>query len=865
MRAAVFRALVAVPLPAAGREEVTGYATWALGADAPEHLDAIAPAAWIPLRSVRDLVEQLARDGSPDERALARAALARADAGVAAGRGPEPDVAPPARVEGADRDAVRDRLARLERLDPGGGPSEACLRALERGRPPRGLDRLTFVSVAVALLFAELPPGPPGAGDPLVELVERLAVPPDLRGLCDAGWRQGGRSDLLAQIAWCAARAPLAALLSELAAELGSGGDRGLAALLVELAATWRGSSPPRWRDGEPERPPLRSWPRLASARPPTAAEPPRAEVAANGGEHAAPPAAADAEAAPGHDGGETRAEPAAGPRVLQARVDDLSDAGAPVPLERGFRAGGLHRFHVAIAPRRVGWLGVDGESFDDALGPQREALVLTVVLNAVGSAPPAQALQQTQLLLAVGRPAETAFDFELLPDLAEARIELEVRAGQRTIQAATLRGPVASDPAALPAAARIELLLGPKLAHDDALPGRAPFHAAISAGPTGVTACSASALVKLDTSRLDAAARALEEFLADQITADAATAGSLDDPAALETLYGLAVRGGQLYDAIGAEIETRLGRDLSRVQLLLRTETQLLPLELVYDLPAPGPGAALCTNWRKALSTGRCADRFHARAADGNAACVCPSGFWGVSKVIERQLAPDGTFSTDDAAFDTAVGAEATPDADALELLGGGLLAASALVRPPDVERVCKSLRATSGRSRCVTSWREWVETVDEVSPTLLVLLSHTVEDEVVGRALEIGRDDRRAVRQITESYVSRLAAPRLLVLLLGCETAESARELQSFVARFRLRGASLVVGTVASVGAERAPRVAAQLVRALARAARRKRPTTAGEVLLAVRRDLVRRGELTALALVAYGDADWRLGGEA
>jgi hypothetical protein len=98
------------------------------------------------------------------------------------------------------------------------------------------------------------------------------------------------------------------------------------------------------------------------------------------------------------------------------------------------------------------------------------------------------------------------------------------------------------------------------------------------------------------------------------------------------------------------------------------------------------------------------------------------------------------------------------------------------------------------------------------------------------------------------------------LIALLLGCETTVN-DEFQSFVARFRSHGAPLVIGTVCGVLADRAPRVAGEIIRQFATAADRAKPKTAGVVMQDVRRKLLSRGELTALALAVYGDLDWRI----
>jgi hypothetical protein len=544
-----------------------------------------------------------------------------------------------------------------------------------------------------------------------------------------------------------------------------------------------------------------------------------------------------------------------------------MTDSQAPVLLERGFRSGAWHRLDVAIAPPLEGAVASEGPSFDDALGRQLEDLHLTIVFNGVGAVPADQALQQQSVRLPVGGSAEARFEFQVLNDVEDVRIELEVRHGQRTIQPAVLTGRVAADPFRLPAEERIRLLRGQPLAHPSTLATRPAFAGVVSVGAATDGGARATvgddrAIAYFDTTDLAAASDGVEELLARIIMETDKPPGTLDHPESIHGLYGLALRGVQLNRVLGAPIVKSLGAETSRIQLLLKTESEMMPLELVYDLAAPAQGAGLCRNWKKALRSGRCDPSFHPQAPDGNAAVVCPSGFWGISKLIERQLAPEDFFSEDAAAFDVAARSEPTETADVLPVLKAALFAASTRVVQGDITRLCKSIRGRVPKTSCVTSWEEWCDGIaSEPSPSLLVLLTHTVVDGV-GRALELGDHDIRYTEQVGPSYVNAADPPRLVVLLLGCETADNPRELQSFVAQFRRHGASLVVGTICSVLGSRAPRVAGEIVRHLSRAANRKmRPTTAGLVLQAVRRDLLARGELTALALVAYGDVDWRL----
>jgi hypothetical protein len=82
---------------------------------------------------------------------------------------------------------------------------------------------------------------------------------------------------------------------------------------------------------------------------------------------------------------------------------------------------------------------------------------------------------------------------------------------------------------------------------------------------------------------------------------------------------------------------------------------------------------------------------------------------------------------------------------------------------------------------------------------------------------------------------------------------------QYQSFVTRFRQLGSALVVGTIATVAGSHAAGVAASLTTALHEADTSRQPAF-GDLLREVRRRLLADGEVMALSLTSYGDADWR-----
>lgn len=268
------------------------------------------------------------------------------------------------------------------------------------------------------------------------------------------------------------------------------------------------------------------------------------------------------------------------------------------------------------------------------------------------------------------------------------------------------------------------------------------------------------------------------------------------------------------------------------------------LPLEALYDHAAPvdntvalcgpaGSGAATC------MST--CADRNNARV-------VCPFGFWGVSKSIERVRAP-------------------RPAADARPMPTASLVVtSSALVgicerasnkNASSARKILKAFRGLVGRTNLddAWSWDEWDRGVAS-SPALLALVTHT--EQFNGRpALEIGKGVLRSIHQVTAASINPTgASPGPLVLLLGCETAHLETAYTDLVDRLHAVGAEIVVAVQTPVRGAQVAELVEALVAALRDQVSAPGTKRMGEVLRATRHQLLLEGRIAGLAVVSTGD---------
>lgn len=321
--------------------------------------------------------------------------------------------------------------------------------------------------------------------------------------------------------------------------------------------------------------------------------------------------------------------------------------------------------------------------------------------------------------------------------------------------------------------------------------------------------------------------------------------------PDQVQLLVRLARQGNRLHQAL--EHDLRPVAEADHVQVIA-PEDEYVPLELVYDHGYPARGARLCSTWRQALETGSC----RCRPRQGEVRTVCPLGFWGLRKTFERQSStgrslPPGSFSL--------FGQRTT--SGELRPMSHVLFAASRRVRAVDpraVSDVEAALSSVPGLTvHAVTSWRAWCRTVHTYAPGLLLALPHN-EAQQDGQELQIGRLSRLPLGAVTPRHVGDAdPPPGPVVLLFGCGTGVADIPWQSAAAAFRRAGASVVIGCTVPVLGRQVSRLSQLLVAELERTG--DQGATLGETMLGVRRRLLLEGHSVALALVAFGDADWRL----
>jgi CHAT domain len=164
--------------------------------------------------------------------------------------------------------------------------------------------------------------------------------------------------------------------------------------------------------------------------------------------------------------------------------------------------------------------------------------------------------------------------------------------------------------------------------------------------------------------------------------------------------------------------------------------------------------------------------------------------------------------------------------------------------------------LIARAGRDQCirVRNWRAWRKAVNQSKPELVVLLGHPEMRD--GKAnFIIGKKSRLMSPLVSlGDFAAEMPAP--VVLLCGCTSTAPGDGCDGLPGSFIDMGAAAVVSTLTSVPGSQAAAAAGAMVSAM-HSSRLSDPTLA-TALMEARRQLLARGFIVGLLLVAHGELD-------
>lgn len=524
------------------------------------------------------------------------------------------------------------------------------------------------------------------------------------------------------------------------------------------------------------------------------------------------------------------------------------------------------YRLDVLIGPAGLGTFQSNA-AFPDHELPWRdsEPIALQVVLAVLDGRDEAQVGE----LKLPRRGVSSICTFEFKPQrLGPLRIRLTIHHGNRILQTATIEATVVATLSRVPERAPAARSQTEMIVHEnlDAIVDRRPFDASLLLNHTadGSATATANGGGGAYIASLDASLANLETIsclLQDIARNSRAHTERLRSKVNSAWLSQLAREGHFVYrnlvlDYIDHSPAAERLRNARYLQIVTARPDAVVPLEFVYEYGFPDQDARLCNEAEKALAAGRCPETCSRKKRPER--FVCPLGFWGLSRVIERHV-HDPTLPTP--AFVKAD--ENTPDRKQLILQGPSLLAASKQVPKARVTALGKKLQSfwRSGVT-VVNNWSDWLAAVKR-KPVLFVVLPHAsgsgsnISLEINGDTLESARIERPYV------YPPDATGSPPIVLLLGCNTAGVAdtKTYARHITVFRQARSAIVLATTAAVvWGEDIAKVAEDVLEELQRAALGKEACF-GDILREAKCRAVRRSQLVAVCLAAIGDADWRI----
>lgn len=553
---------------------------------------------------------------------------------------------------------------------------------------------------------------------------------------------------------------------------------------------------------------------------------------------------------------------PAEDRRHLQARIREADDAEKKGIVDKALIAGRNYEVQVAVSEPQEEWLTAPTVFPDHKIDYSRGVVKLNIFFVEPNLAP--FPLCDVMELEAEGASSICRFQIEAPQNIERFHARILVAYQNRILQSIYLTGRIVARPTDVDDSDSIEIGMESVIWNGfEDLENRRRFDAALVVNHTDQGTSGAAAFTDEDAGWI--AMDGLETILdrirrkLNDIARDPGQYGAPDTDAGLNLIRYFAYYGRILYNGIIGDWQMSRLAEAKRIQVVSARAEGFLPLEFVYDGATPKKTAVLCPNTDQALKDGECP---LCPQKGGSEDKICLLGFWSLKKVIERH-AFDANIARN-ARGDFMLYANPRPAGNTLEPMRSAVFGASSRVDAVvDGQRnqVAQALRdAIADNVTESHQWDDWIDGVRNARPSLLVLLPHTLLDEFTdAETLEIGMDSQLRAGDLTPEHIRPDPnMPPPVVLLLGCETGVADVPFESYVAAFRRNQAAMVVSTLSKILGRHAVPVAEEFIRCLKQTAGHS-PMPFGEIATGVRRNLVAKGFLIALALTAYGDADW------
>ncbi|HTK18857.1 MAG TPA: hypothetical protein VL442_05075 [Mucilaginibacter sp.] len=537
-------------------------------------------------------------------------------------------------------------------------------------------------------------------------------------------------------------------------------------------------------------------------------------------------------------------------PRYLQAGI---STEQAPGTLLRQYlKPATNYKLSVSVGRLTQGLISAD-ESFpveDILLDVRTPEEPLTIIFQPTGKGEPQS---QTLLLPKLQDSQSVDFDFSTTENGTEFSADIQAAHKNRLIQIVHLSAPVKTD-VSDPEQEQITLKttfssrrnldgLGERLEFDLAL------HYEEQDGQPVVTGVIDKKPVKFNTGgglqnivdhikeTIEKAAREPEDHPYD-----------LNDPNNQKLMVKLAISGTQLHNNL---IQGQITGD-GPLQVVANRAV-FVPFDFVYTLPAPKFTATLCDHAQKALASGKCLDCFNKSTEP--AEHICPFGFWGFSRIIERFKY--NSDEKNDLTSDLLVYSEPATGRNTLEILQNTIHGSSERVNhsDPALRLKISDFLKTASSTSTVETWNDWVIETAAIEPETIILITHIQRNEEFSvDEMEIGGDMLPQVH-FGPKYILENKKP--FAIVIGCEVDNVNNQGFDVSSEFLNKGAAIVITNFTKISGEEAVKIVIRLVQLLK--ADCSGGIQLGAVILKLKQQLLAEGLMSSLSLTAYGDADW------
>lgn len=312
-----------------------------------------------------------------------------------------------------------------------------------------------------------------------------------------------------------------------------------------------------------------------------------------------------------------------------------------------------------------------------------------------------------------------------------------------------------------------------------------------------------------------------------------------------------LAFRGAKLYSVYLKKIKQE-----GPIQIISNTG-EYAPLEFAYSYDAPDLNAAVCPNAKAALEEGACKNCFSKK--EDRHAHICPFGFWGLNRVIERHSYEK---KEDENKSDYVVKTEPSDKRPPLQLFRKTLFAETDRMENGNkgiIKQVDEVIRKNCGETNKATTWKNWNKLAAGKQPESFILIVHNENDQVAGECLEIGDSDLLPVARFNAEYINAESKTRTpFVILIGCETTNVRSYAFDASNNLLSSGAAIVLSNFTKVRGSHAANIVMRLITLLKE---NTGATTLGSIVLKLRQQLVAEGVMASLSLLSHGDADWKI----